>query len=188
LGSLDTIDFDRVVTGVDTGRTAGRVLQKLEYLKYKYDNGLTVDPSEIASLTEDINALRGDRFPRIGNLLETISTNANRGQKLLDYINKGNEILDFIDLASRGRDDPVVAAEALSKYLGLLGSVAGKVPGIGEFVSAYAQGVEGMVDNLRFIQDRHNLTVQAIRDIEGFTEDFYGVDVELEEPVAQNTG
>lgn len=181
LGSLSTVDFDRVETGVNTGLTTGRVLQRLEYLKYKYDNGLEITSEEIGGLAEDINTLRGDRFEKLGTVLDGVTTNIDRYEKIKGFIDKGNEILDFIDLASRGRDDPVVAAEALAKYLSLVGDVAGKVPGMGEFVQMYAQGVEGMVDNLRFIQQRHNMTVDAINDIEQFTNDFYDTDVDLDD-------
>jgi hypothetical protein len=174
LGSFANADIDRVIAGVEYGQSGLSLIEKIIELKWKQEDGVPIKPEEVLGLAEQLNTLRGERFEKVGAVLEGITKNLERKEKIEEGLAKLQEIADFVDLASRGRDDPVVAAEALSKYLNLVGDIAGKVPGMGEFVQMYAQGVEGMLDNLRFIQQRNNLTASAIRDIENFTMDFYG--------------
>jgi hypothetical protein len=179
VGSLNKVDFDRVQKGVKTGQAALKFATKIEELKYKLDNGLDITPDEVLGLSKELNTLRGSRFKKLGPILDGITKGLDKKQELAKNLATAQQVLDFLNTADRGRDDPVAAAEALSKYLNLTASIAGKVPGMGEFVNMYAKGVEGMLVNLRFIQKQHNLTVEAIRDIDEFTKDFYG---ELDAP------
>jgi hypothetical protein len=180
LGSFKTVDYDRVQSGVEYGQNAFDLLTRLEYLKYKQENGLPVEEADIKGLVSEINGLRGGKFEKLGTVLDGISKGFERKEKIEGLINKTGEIIEFLDTAQRGRDDPVQAAQALSMYLNLVGGIAGKVPGMGEFVSMYAKGVENMVQDLRSIQKQHALTVETIRTINDFTEDMTGESVPAE--------
>jgi len=180
LGSFKTVDYDRIKDGVEYGQNAFDLLTHLEYLKYKQENGLAVEADDVRELLSGIDGLRGGKFEKLGGVLEGIEKGFERKEKLEGLIEKAGEIIEFLETADRGRDDPVQAAQALSMYLNLVGGIAGKVPGIGEFVSMYAKGVESMVQDLKTIQARQNLTGQTIRDINDFTADLTGETVPSE--------
>lgn|GEM_PF-6423052 len=168
IGTVSGADIDNILDGVRVGRAGLDSLTKLEYLKYKLENGLGVTAEDIGDLADNLDTLRGDRFEELGNVLGGISKNAGRIKKAGELLEQAENIYNWINLAEEGRDDPVKAAEAFSQYLDMLSSVASKVPGMDEFVAKYAEAVASMQDDLKVIDARTKLTNEIIAQVGTF--------------------
>ncbi len=172
LGTVGGADIDSILQGVEVGQAGLDTLTKLEYLKYKLENGLDVTAEDISDLAGSLDTLRGDRFEELGNVLGGISTNADRITKAGELVEQAGNIYEWIQLAEEGRDDPLKAAQAFSQYLGMLSEVAGKVPGMGEFVTKYAEAVASMQDDLVIINARTQLTNEIIAQVGTFRDQY----------------
>lgn len=178
VGSLSTLDYDAIVGGVQTGKAGFDTLVQIEELLTKLKNGQTVEPKEIKELVDNLDTVRGDRFEDLGQVLNGIKVNANRVQNVKDFLKKVRRVHDFLELANEGRSDPLKAAEAFAEYLSLLSEIAKLVPGMGQFVAKYAEAVASMKANLQTISDRHQLTVDTIREVGTFRDQHPELDLE----------
>lgn len=138
------------------------VLLTLESLKLKIENGQKVETKDIKELVEKIDTVRGDRFSALGEVLGGIKKNADRITKAEDMIKQMEKVSNFLDKAAEGQNDSVKAFEAFSEYLDMLGTVAEKVPGMGEFMAQYAKAVKNMEGDVKTIAEAVRKRNEAI--------------------------
>jgi len=138
------------------------VAVKLQELALKREQGINVETSDITELVDKLDTLRGDRFEELGEVLGGIKKNSERIEKAEEVIEQLGKAADFLELARDGQSDPVKAFEAFGEYLEMLGSIAGKVPGMGEFVEKYAEAVKAMQKDVEAIAAGTLRTNEAI--------------------------
>ena len=136
---------------------------KLQEIDLKQQQGINIETSDITELVDKLDTLRGDRFDSLGEVLGGIKTNAERIENVEGVIEDIQKLRDFVELAQEGVDDPVKAFEAFAEYLDMLSGIAGKVPGMGEFVEKYAEAVKLMQKDVETIAAAVERTNEAIR-------------------------
>lgn len=147
-------------------------LLTLESLKLKIENGEKIQTSDITGLVEKLDTVRGDRFAGLGEVLGGIKKNAERITKAEDMIAQMEKVSNFLDKAAEGQNDSVKAFEAFSDYLEMLGSVAEKVPGMGEFMAQYAKAVKNMEGDVKTIADAVRQRNEAIAQFDSAVEGY----------------
>ncbi len=140
-----------------------------------------METKDVKELADKLNTLRGERFKSLGQVLDGISKNAERITKAEDMIKRMEKVSNFLDKAAAGQQDPVKAFEAFGDYLEMIGLVAEKVPGMGEFMSKYAEAVKSMQGNVKTIAEAVRKRNEAINDrsaIEGYDYEKLQLDAE----------
>lgn len=137
-------------------------LLTLEGLKLKIENGQRVETKDIKDLVDKLDTVRGERFAGLGEVLGGIKKNADRITKAEDMIKQMEKVSNFLEKAEEGRNDSVKAFEAFSEYLEMLGGIAEKVPGMGEFMAQYAKAVKNMEGDVKTIAEAVRQRNEAI--------------------------
>lgn len=147
-------------------------LLTLESLKLKIENGQKIETKDITGLVEKLDTVRGDRFAGLGEVLGGIKKNAERITKAEEMIAQMEKVSNFLDKAAEGQNDSLKAFEAFSDYLDMLGSVAEKVPGMGEFMAQYAKAVKNMEGDVQTIAEAVRKRNEAIAEFDSAVEGY----------------